>query len=174
MTVVLSKKIAATEAVLSSNNQTSKNTDKSGSNKANVTIRKGRPASTKAKSRRGLLFFLLIMLQINSCFIQWIFCHQKCLYFCFLNFKYCLGICILVVMFSISFFPVLILLCTACTFYSRVCTAHYYGRPVEWAGHYIFAVISIFFLFFFPLPNLSGRRLDVYHTSTHGVASMWI
>jgi len=23
---------------------------------------------------------------------------------------------------------------------------------------------------FFSLPNLSGRRLDVYHTSTHGVA----
>jgi len=29
-------------------------------------------------------------------------------------------------------------------------------------------VISIFF--FFSSPNLSGRRLDVYHTSTHGVA----
>jgi len=24
--------------------------------------------------------------------------------------------------------------------------------------------------FFFSSPNLSGRRLDVYHTSTHGVA----
>jgi len=35
-------------------------------------------------------------------------------------------------------------------------------------GHYIFALwlLSIFF----PSPNLSGRRLDVYHTSTHGVA----
>jgi len=33
---------------------------------------------------------------------------------------------------------------------------------------------SIFVLFlllsFFSSPNLSGRRLDVYHTSTHGVA----
>ena len=29
--------------------------------------------------------------------------------------------------------------------------------------------LSIFFLFF-SWPNLSGRRLDVYHTSTHGVA----
>jgi len=43
------------------------------------------------------------------------------------------------------------------------------------AGHYIFALwfISSFFLFFFLLfssPNLSGRRLDVYRTSTHGVA----
>jgi len=25
-------------------------------------------------------------------------------------------------------------------------------------------------IFSFSLPNLSGRRLDVYHTSTHGVA----
>jgi len=32
-------------------------------------------------------------------------------------------------------------------------------------------VISIFLSFFFlSSPNLSGRRLDVYHTSTHGVA----
>jgi len=30
-------------------------------------------------------------------------------------------------------------------------------------------VISIF-LSFFSSPNLSGRTLDVYHTSTHGVA----
>jgi len=28
--------------------------------------------------------------------------------------------------------------------------------------------LSIFF--FFSSPNLSGRTLDVYHTSTHGVA----
>jgi len=37
-------------------------------------------------------------------------------------------------------------------------------------GHYIFALwfLSIFFFYF--SPNLSGRRLDVYHTSTHGVA----
>jgi len=33
-------------------------------------------------------------------------------------------------------------------------------------------VISIFLssFFFFSSPNLSGRRLDVYHTYTHGVA----
>ena len=41
-------------------------------------------------------------------------------------------------------------------------------------GHYIFALwfLSIFYLlssFFYSSPNLSGRRLDVYHTSTHGV-----
>jgi len=34
-------------------------------------------------------------------------------------------------------------------------------------GHYIFALLSFFFLFSWP--NLSGRRLDVYHTSTHRV-----
>ena len=28
--------------------------------------------------------------------------------------------------------------------------------------------------FFISSPNLSGRRLDVYHTSTHGVALVWI
>ena len=35
------------------------------------------------------------------------------------------------------------------------------------ADHYIFI---LFLLSFFSSPNLSGRRLDVYHTSTHGVA----
>ena len=34
-----------------------------------------------------------------------------------------------------------------------------------------FVVSSFFFLFsFFSSPNLSGRRLDVYHTLAHGVA----
>jgi len=41
------------------------------------------------------------------------------------------------------------------------------------AGYYIYApwflLSSSFFLF--SSPNLSGRRLDVYHTSTHG--TMW-
>jgi len=39
---------------------------------------------------------------------------------------------------------------------------------------YFCPVMSIFYLylsiFFYSSPNLSGRRLDVYHTSTHGVA----
>jgi len=41
------------------------------------------------------------------------------------------------------------------------------------ADHYIFA---LWFLLssFFSSPNLSGRRLDVYHTSTHGVALVQI
>jgi len=36
-------------------------------------------------------------------------------------------------------------------------------------GHYIFALLFLS-IFLFSSPNLSGRRLDVYHTSTHGVA----
>jgi len=35
-------------------------------------------------------------------------------------------------------------------------------------GHCVFALW--FLSIFFSLPNLSGRRLDVYHTLTHGVA----
>ena len=43
------------------------------------------------------------------------------------------------------------------------------------AGHYIFILfLSSFFLLFFSSRNLSGRRLDVHHTSTHGVASVRI
>jgi len=37
-------------------------------------------------------------------------------------------------------------------------------------GHYIFALWFLSFYFFYSSPNLSGRTLDVYHTSTHGVA----
>ena len=54
---------------------------------------------------------------------------------------------------------------------NRVIMATLWNR----AGHYIFALwfLSFFlfpFFFLFSSPNLSGRRLDVYHTSTHGVA----
>jgi len=55
------------------------------------------------------------------------------------------------------------------------------GQPSCWAlvmaalcsrcGHYIFALWFVSSSsIFFSSPNLSGRRLDVYHTSTHGVA----
>jgi len=40
-------------------------------------------------------------------------------------------------------------------------------------AHYIFIqwfLLLLFLSFFFSSPNLSRRRLDVYHTSTHGVA----
>jgi len=35
-------------------------------------------------------------------------------------------------------------------------------------------VVSFFFFLLFSSPNLSGRRLDVCHTSTHGVALVQI
>ena len=38
------------------------------------------------------------------------------------------------------------------------------------ADHYIFALWFFLLSFFFYSPNLSSRRLDVCHTSTHGVA----
>jgi len=37
-------------------------------------------------------------------------------------------------------------------------------------GHYIFALWFLSIFFFYSSSNLSGCRLDVYHTSTHGVA----
>jgi len=43
------------------------------------------------------------------------------------------------------------------------------------AGHiYFHAVVSSSSFFFFFSPNLSSRRLDVYHTSAHGVALVQI
>jgi len=38
------------------------------------------------------------------------------------------------------------------------------------AGHYIFSLCFLSYSVFFFSRNLSGRRLDVYRTSTHGVA----
>jgi len=53
-----------------------------------------------------------------------------------------------------------------CGVEQRAPVRHLYsaGRPSRWA----FAHISSLLLF--SSPNLSGRRLDVYHTCTHGVA----
>ena len=45
----------------------------------------------------------------------------------------------------------------------------FYGRPMEYGRPLYFCSVVSFF-FFFSLPNLSACRLDVYHTSTHGVA----
>jgi len=44
------------------------------------------------------------------------------------------------------------------------------------ASHYIFALwfLSFFFLSCFSSPNLSSRKVDVYHTYTHGVALVQI
>jgi len=56
----------------------------------------------------------------------------------------------------------------------------YYGRPAKqmqtlylWSPYEIRQTIIFLpcgFYLLFSSPNLSGRRLDVYHTSTHGVA----
>ena len=46
---------------------------------------------------------------------------------------------------------------------------NFYGRPMEYFHPVVFS--SFFFFFYlFSSPNLSGHTLDVYHTSTHGVA----
>ena len=42
------------------------------------------------------------------------------------------------------------------------------AAPRSRCGHYIF--VLWFLLLFFSSPNLSRRRMDVYHTSTHDVA----
>jgi len=41
---------------------------------------------------------------------------------------------------------------------------------LEADANIIFLSSSFFFYLLFSSPNLSGRRVDVYHTSTHGVA----
>ena len=55
-----------------------------------------------------------------------------------------------------------------CKFITSLVMAALWNR----AGHHIFVqwFLSSFFCFVFSSPNLSGRRLDVYHTSTSGVA----
>jgi len=53
--------------------------------------------------------------------------------------------------------------------------ACYYGRPMEKGRPlYFCSVVSLLLLSSFSSPNLSGRRLDVYHTSTHSVALLRI
>jgi len=44
------------------------------------------------------------------------------------------------------------------------------GRPSRWALAHISSIFMLWFLSSsFSSPNLSGRTLDVYRTSTHGV-----
>jgi len=46
-----------------------------------------------------------------------------------------------------------------------------YGRPAyQMRTLYFRCMVSSSFFFLFSWPNLSRRRLDVYHTSTHDVA----
>jgi len=55
-----------------------------------------------------------------------------------------------------------------------VIVSHFLWPPyVIGQAMYIFSSCDFFlssFFFFYSSPNLSGHRLDVYHTSTHGVA----
>jgi len=46
--------------------------------------------------------------------------------------------------------------------------------PYEIGQTIIFLSCGFFLSLSFSLPNLSGHRLDVYHTSTHGVALVQI
>ena len=48
-----------------------------------------------------------------------------------------------------------------------------YGRPME-QGRLLYFCPVVSFFFFFSSPNLIRRRLDVCHTSTHGVALVQI
>jgi len=53
------------------------------------------------------------------------------------------------------------------------CPVSFHGRPINYivGQTIIFSSCGFFFFFFlFSSPNLSGRRLDVYHTCTRGVA----
>ena len=66
------------------------------------------------------------------------------------------------VIYSIVVFPVLLFNFILVFFMVALCNR---------ADHYIFILFLLsFFFLFFSLPNLSGRRLDVYHTLAHGVA----
>jgi len=45
------------------------------------------------------------------------------------------------------------------------------GQPSRWAlAHILVLSLFSYLSIFLSSPNLSGRTLDVYHTSTHGVA----
>jgi len=44
------------------------------------------------------------------------------------------------------------------------------GRLSRSASAHILVLLLLLLLLLFSSPNLSGLRLDVYHTSTHGVA----
>jgi len=56
------------------------------------------------------------------------------------------------------------------TYSSKIVMAALWNR----AGHYIFVMWFLSSFFFYSSPNLNGRRFDVYHTSTHGVALVQI
>jgi len=54
-------------------------------------------------------------------------------------------------------------------FHPVVCSSSLWP-PYVISGPLYFCPVVSFYLSFFSSPNLSGHRLDVYHTSTHSVA----
>jgi len=54
--------------------------------------------------------------------------------------------------------------------FGKTSLASSYGRPMEKNCPVVSSSFFLISFFFFPSPNLSGRRLHVYHTSTNGVA----
>ena len=44
------------------------------------------------------------------------------------------------------------------------------GQTIIFSSCFFLSFFFLLLLFFISSPNLSGRRLDVYHTSAHGVA----
>ena len=54
--------------------------------------------------------------------------------------------------------------------FKEVCLMLIMAALCNRAGHLYFHPVVSFFFFFYSSPNLSRRRLDAYHTSTHGVA----
>jgi len=58
-------------------------------------------------------------------------------------------------------------------YFHPVLSSFFFFMAALWnrAGHYIFALWFLSSsIFFYSSPNLSGRRLDVYHISIHDVA----
>jgi len=76
---------------------------------------------------------------------------------------------ILQVCFLLSLLCMVVLLFTSVQlFLSLLWSPYVIGQTI------IFLPCDFYLSFFFSSPNLSGHRLDVYHTSTHGVALVWI
>jgi len=72
---------------------------------------------------------------------------------------------ILVMIFTV-FDPSLLTVCINCSFFTYIFVM---VALCNRADHYIF-VLFLLSSFFFSSPNLSSRRLDVYHALAHGVA----
>ena len=66
--------------------------------------------------------------------------------------------------------PLLLYACVKKTHFRNIHVALIMAALWNRAGHYIFAVWFLSFFLSFSSPNLSGRGLDAYYSSTHDVA----